>query len=455
MSASDRGDPQDRSVDRPRRGHTLGWLGIFRLGLVQTALGAVVVLTTSAINRVMVVELALPATIPGLLVALHYAVQLSRPAMGHGSDRGGRRTPWIIGGIGVLALGGLGAAAATALMAEHLALGIGLAVLSFLGVGAGVGAAGTSLLALLATRVAPNRRAPAATIVWLMMIFGFIVTTALAGRFLDPYSPQRLLAVTGTVCGIAVLLAVAAIWRMEPAAPAAEARPAPRGSFRDALAQIWAEPEARRFTIFVFVSMLAYSAQDLILEPFGGQVFGLSLGETTKLASAQHMGVFGGMILAALAGGLGGERLGSLRAWTIGGCLASALALAALAAAGTMGPGFPLRAAYVALGIANGAFAAAAIATMMQLAGRGRDNREGMRVGLWGAAQAVAFGLGGLAGAAASDLARSLVASPGIAYGAVFAAEALLFLFSALLATRIGRPASAAGDFGALAPSRP
>jgi BCD family chlorophyll transporter-like MFS transporter len=161
------------------------------------------------------------------------------------------------------------------------------------------------------------------------------------------------------------------------------------------------------------------------------------------------------MILAALAGGLGGERFGSLRAWTIGGCLASAVALAALAFAGTVGPGFPLRAAYVALGIANGAFAAAAIATMMQLAGRGRDNREGMRVGLWGAAQAVAFGLGGLAGAAASDLARSLIASPGMAYGAVFAAEALLFLASALLAARIGRKAAATNDFGALAPSRP
>ena len=76
-------------------------------------------------------------------------------------------------------------------------------------------------------------------------------------------------------------------------------------------------------------------------------------------------------------------------------------------------------------------------------------------MGLWGAAQAIAFGLGGLAGAAASDLARSLIASPGMAYGAVFAAEALLFLFSALLAARIGRPAAANTNFGALAPSRP
>ena len=79
----------------------LGWIGIVRLGLVQTALGAVVVLMTSTINRVMVVELALPAFVPGLLVASHYAVQILRPAWGYGADVGGRRTPWIVAGMAV------------------------------------------------------------------------------------------------------------------------------------------------------------------------------------------------------------------------------------------------------------------------------------------------------------------------------------------------------------------
>ena len=80
--------------DRP-----LGWLGIIRLGLVQTALGSVVVLTTSTLNRIMVVELALPAMLPGALVGLHYVLQVLRPRLGHGSDVGGRRTPWIVGGM--------------------------------------------------------------------------------------------------------------------------------------------------------------------------------------------------------------------------------------------------------------------------------------------------------------------------------------------------------------------
>ena len=154
----------------------IGWLGIVRLGLVQASLGAIVVLTTSTLNRVMVVELALPALVPGALVALHYAVQVLRPRLGHGSDVGGRRTPWIVGGMACLAAGAVGAAGATALMATALAAGLALAVLAFLLVGVGVGAAGTSLLVLLAKRVDARKRAPAATILWLMMIAGIAGT---------------------------------------------------------------------------------------------------------------------------------------------------------------------------------------------------------------------------------------------------------------------------------------
>ena len=109
----------------------------------------------------MVVELALPALLPGLLVALHYAVQLTRPRMGYGSDQGQRRTPWIIGGMAVLALGGFGGAVATAWMGTDHASGVVLATVSFALVGLGVSAAGTSLLVLLAKRVAAPQRAAA------------------------------------------------------------------------------------------------------------------------------------------------------------------------------------------------------------------------------------------------------------------------------------------------------
>jgi MFS transporter, BCD family, chlorophyll transporter len=432
-------------------GQGLSWLGIARLGLVQAALGAVVVLTTSTLNRVMVVELALPALLPGLLVALHYVVQVARPRMGFGSDVGGRRTPWIFGGIVVLALGGFLAAVATAWMGRSPAWGTALATLAFLMVGLGVSASGTSLLVLLAKRVDEPRRATAAATVWVMMIVGFIVTAGLAGHWLDPYSPQRLVLVSGVVSTVAVLVAAFALAGVEGPAvqrvtdaqdtqhpPLINTAQARKPSFREALAQVWAEPDARRFTIFVFVSMLAYSAQDLILEPFAGIVFGFTPGESTKLSSVQHSGALAGMLLASLAGRrLGSVAMGSLRAWTVGGCLASCLALLGLVAAGAVGPLWPLRANVFLLGVANGAFSIAAIGSMMGMAGQGRASREGVRMGLWGAAQAIAFGLGGVVGTAASDVARVVLGAPGPAYATVFFIEAVLFVVAATLAARI------------------
>lgn len=417
----------------------LGWWGVVRLGLVQAALGAVVVLTTSTLNRVMVVELALPALVPGLLVALHYAVQLARPRLGFGADVGGRCTPWIVGGMAVLAAGGSLAALATAWAGTQRIAGLALAALAFLLVGLGVASCGTALLVLLAKRVAEPRRAAAATIVWMMMITGFAVTAGVAGKLLDPYSPQRLVAVSAGVALLAWLLSLVAVWRVEGRAEAVRGAPAPvaeeRPAFRVALAQVWDEPVARRFTVFVFVSMLAFSAQDLILEPFAGTVFGLTPGATTQLSGVQHGGVLSGMLLAALAGSR--RAFGSLRSWTIGGCAASALALLGLVGAGFVGAPWPLHATVFALGAANGAFSIAAIGSMMRLASAGRGAREGVRMGLWGASQAISFGIGGLAGAVASDLARRWIDAPGPAYALVFGIEALLFVLAARLAAGI------------------
>lgn len=422
----------------------LGWLGIMRLGLVQTAIGAIVVLTTSTINRVMVVELALPAILPGLLVALHYAVQILRPRWGHGSDVGGRLTPWITGGMAVLALGGFGAAAATALMETAFWPGVLLAAASFAAIGMGVGASGTCLLILLSRRVADARRPAAATVVWVMMIAGFIVTAGLVGHVLDPFSTGRLVAVSGVVSALALAITVLAVRGVEGESAAAMPDRALRGetSFRTALREVWDEPQARLFAIFIFVSMIAYSAQDLILEPFAGTVFGFTPGESTRLAGVQNGGVLAGMVLVAVVTTLGGSRAGSLRLWAVGGCLASALALTGLAFSAFAGPGFPLRATVFALGLANGAYAVAAIGSMMRLVGQGKPERQGVRMGLWGAAQGVAFGLGGLCGAAATDLARQVAATPAAAYAAVFTAEALLFVVAAGLALAVARQAS-------------
>lgn len=420
---------------------TFGWSEIIRLGAVQASLGAIVVLMTSTLNRIMVVELALPALLPGALVALHYLVQVSRPRMGHGSDIGSRRTPWIMGGMVMLAAGALAASFSTTLMADSPALGVVVATTGFVMIGLGVGAAGTSLLVLLAMRVDGQKRAAAATAVWLMMIFGFAITAGAAGKLLDPYSPTRLLAVTLTVCAAALAVTLIAMFRLEndpgdiipEPVPASDAVP-----FRTALADVWKEDSARQFTIFIFISMLAYSAQDLILEPFAGTVFGFTPGESTSLSGVQHAGVLIGMLIVAFVGSKFAQgRAGSLKLWCVGGCIASAITLVGLTIAGHVGEPWPLKANVFLMGAANGAFSIAAIGQMMRLATEGRASREGVRMGLWGASQAIAFGFGGLLGTAASDLAHWIISSSGAAYASVFAIEAVLFIVSALLALRI------------------
>jgi MFS transporter, BCD family, chlorophyll transporter len=422
----------------------LSWFGIVRLGLVQTALGSVTVLTMATLNRVMVVELGLPSMLPGILVGLHYAMQVLRPRLGYGSDIGGRRTPWIVGGMMLHATGGALAAVATAWMATHLFLGIALAVVAFIMIGVGVSAAGTSLLVLLAKRTEPSRRSTAASIAWIMMVSGFIGTTAAAGYALDPFSGARLVAVCSSVSVVAMIFTLIGVWNIEgdtaPGADRSVEAPPPKSNFRTELMEILAEPQARRFAIFIFVSMLAYSSQDLILEPFAGAVFGMTPGATTKLAGFQHTGTLIGMTLVPLFNYLLPAWRTRTTPWIVGACTASALALFNIAAAAAVGPGWPLRASILAMGITNGVYAIVAIGAMMNLVSAGHRNREGTRMGIWGASQAVAYGTGGFLGTFASDATQHLVSSVSLSYALVFAAEAGLYLFAASLAIWAVRP---------------
>ena len=412
----------------------LSWSQIFRLGLVQMALGAIVVLTTSTLNRLMVVEFSLPALLPGALVGLHYGIQLSRPRWGFRSDVGGNRTRWIIGGMITLALGGVGATYAVTLFALNYWLALSASILSYGMIGIGVGASGTSLLALLATATAANRRAAAATITWLMMIFGIALTAGVAGQFLDPYSPERLMAVVSTIAILAIVLTVLAIWNIERSVSPRSSEP--EIPFQKALREVWAESKTRNFTIFVFLSMNAYFMQELILEPYAGLVFGFTPGQSTSLSGAQNGGVFLGMLTVGIMAT--GFKIGSLRRWVMSGCYGSGAVLLLICLSGLMSTALNFAYLVVALGFFNGMFAVSAISAMMALASssEGRGQREGTRMGLWGAAQAIAAGFGGLTGAVLVDITRSFFADAP-AFGAVFIFEAALFFAAALMAMRV------------------
>lgn len=415
----------------------IGWFGIIRLGTVQAAIGAMVMLATSLLNRVMVVEYGLAAAIPAGLVAWHYGVQLSRPLWGHRSDQSRRRSSWIIGGMGVLALGTMLAVDATVMMSGIGYLPVVLAIAGFTLIGLGVGISGTALLALLASRVATTRKPAAAAISWTMMVAGIVIAAGVSGSYLDPFSEARLAIVCSLVVLAAFCLAMIALHGLENGSVAVASKPAGDAhSFPDALREIWSDSQARRFTYFVFISMLAYSMQDLILEPFAGFVFNMTPGESTKLAGVQHSGILLGMLVSGAGGSLYAKRFGAnLKLWIVLGCFGSAIMLLGLSAAASVGTAWPLKANVFGLGVANGVFAVAAVGAMLGLASDGKNSGEGARMGVWGASQAIAFGTGGLLGAVIVDQLRSIFGQDNLAFQWVFAVEAVMFVLAALVAT--------------------
>ncbi|MEL7166898.1 MAG: PucC family protein [Pseudomonadota bacterium] len=404
------------------------WSLLVRVCLVNAAIGGLAALPVNLFNRLMTVELALPALLPGLLVALHYAVQLTRPVWGHRSDAKGGRTPFIIGGMALVGMGVIGAAWGIQVAEASLPIALGVWTVSYILIGLGIGAAGTSFLALLASMTGA-RKGGSATLAWLMLIAGAIIASVGTGIALEPYSPARLITVVSTVVAVALLITVIAIWKVEK-------DPQQSDEMRTdlplvaALRQTWTDPVARRFTGFVFLSILAFYLSELILEPFTGHIHGLGPEDSTKLSGGKDGAALLGMISAGVLSQL---RIGSLRFWAIAGCVLSALGLLALGAQA------PLIPSTVALGLGNGLFVVGAVGSMMQLAAA-RARATGTRMGVFGAAQAIAAGLAGLMATATLDLAR-LTLSDGAAYALVFTFEAALFLAAALMAARIMRGA--------------
>ena len=412
---------------------TLGWFSIFRLGLVQACLGAVVVLMTSTLNRLMVVELSMAATVPGFLVGLHYAVQLSRPKWGLISDLENNRTKWINLGMLILGIGANLATLSLVLFHSNSLLAMLLSILAYTLIGLGVGASGTSLLALMAKHTAERRRPAAAMITWLMMIFGIAMTAGIVGMLLVPYSFELLLKIVAGLTVLTMIISFAATWKIENNLDEIRQTDEEKAPLLEELKSLWEHSKTRNFTIFVFLSMTAYFMQELILEPYAGIVFQYTPSQTTSLSGMQNGGVFVGMLtVGILATAL---KFGTLKSWVQAGCLGSCFMLISIMLLGQVNSSLPLELAVVGLGFFNGMFAVAAIGSMMSLAGSGSKRREGTRMGLWGAAQAIAAGFGGLLGTILVDLLQVADLSPVNAYGMVFSLEASLFALAALLAS--------------------
>ena len=433
----------------------MNWFSILRLGLVQLCIGSSVVIPLSTLNRLMKVELALPATIAGFLIALHYAVQLTRVNWGYLSDKTQNRSQWIIFGMLILGIGGVLASVSIPLIESNFAYGIMLALFSYTLIGFGVGAAGTPLLALLASYSSKSQKGFAASITFLMMILGLAITGITAGIILDPYSHQKLMKITASLAIITNILSYLSLKNLEKSLlNNADAR-IPNSirydvPFLTGIKKIWMEREARLFTIFIFISMGAFSMQDPILEPFAGEVFGFAVGESTKLDGFHKVGTLIGIILIILCLskfriGFGSfsifknERLGSEKLWLITGCLFSALSLFIISLLGLTyrDPGI-LNSVVFFFGISNGVFTAGILGTMLHLASRGSgDNNTGTRMGIWGAAQAYATMIAVFFSTVLVDILGLMMNSLPSIYGIVFLTAASFFIAAAFLGSLI------------------
>ncbi len=433
----------------------MNWFSILRLGLVQLCIGSSVVIPLSTLNRLMKVELALPATIAGFLIALHYAVQLTRVNWGYLSDKTQNRSQWIIFGMLILGIGGVLASVSIPLIESNFAYGIMLALFSYTLIGFGVGAAGTPLLALLASYSSKSQKGFAASITFLMMILGLAITGITAGIILDPYSHQKLMKITASLAIITNILSYLSLKNLEKSLlNNADAR-IPNSirydvPFLTGIKKIWMEREARLFTIFIFISMGAFSMQDPILEPFAGEVFGFAVGESTKLDGLHKVGTLIGIILIILCLskfriGFGSfsifknERLGSEKLWLITGCLFSALSLFIISLLGLTyrDPGI-LNSVVFFFGISNGVFTAGILGTMLHLASRGSgDNNTGTRMGIWGAAQAYATMIAVFFSTVLVDILGLMMNSLSSVYGIVFLTAASFFIAAAFLGSLI------------------
>jgi BCD family chlorophyll transporter-like MFS transporter len=433
----------------------MNWFSILRLGLVQLCIGSSVVIPLSTLNRLMKVELALPATIAGFLIALHYAVQLTRVNWGYLSDKTQNRSQWIIFGMLILGMGGVLASASIPLIESNFAYGIMLALFSYTLIGFGVGAAGTPLLALLASYSSKSQKGFAASITFLMMILGLAITGITAGIILDPYSHQKLIKITASLAIITNILSYLSLKNLEKSLQNSVDARKPNAinydvPFLEGIKKVWMEREARLFTIFIFISMGAFSMQDPILEPFAGEVFGFAVGESTKLDGFHKIGTLIGIILIILClskfrigfGSLSiakNERLGSEKFWLITGCLFSAFSLFIISLLGLTyrDPGI-LNSVVFLFGVSNGVFTAGILGTMLHLASKDSgDNNTGTRMGIWGAAQAYATMIAVFFSTVLVDILGLMMNSLPSVYGIVFLTAASFFIAAAFLGSLI------------------
>lgn len=419
--------PAPRVIDIELRSSVSVWR-LLRWGLREFAAGLLSVLVVGVLNRVMAVELGISLTIVSLVVGgYNLAAPLALP-IGHRSDHrplfGRRRSGYVIAGAGVTGLAACFAPDAAHLIAGSgtapWAVGLGMALFGVMGLG--MYSSGTAFFALLADQCPPADRARAAAVVYTELMLGILAGVALTATALDGAGRGELRALFMVVGSTVIILSALAVWGSEPrwTAPSGS-RPASSEPLVAALRAFASRPEALRFFTFLLVATAALFLQQTILEPFGGVVLGLSVGESTGFNAVLIVGVLVGMGTGsrAIAPRVGVIGLAAL------GLMVSAVGFGALSLGAAVASAEVVWPALAILGIGTGLFNVAGLSLMMGLS---RPGAVGLAMGSWTLSHAIADGLATAGGGAAFDLARTLTGSAGAGFAAVFAAEGLILL---------------------------
>ena len=415
---------------------------LLRLSLFQVTVGMAVVLLIGTLNRVMIVELGVPAWLVALMVSLPLVFAPFRAVVGFKSDThrsvlGWRRVPYLWFGT-LIQFGGLSIMPFALILLSgdsHGPMWIGqaAAALAFLLVGAGLHTVQTVGLAL-ATDIAPPKSQPrVVALLCMMLLVGMIGSALLFGLLLANFSQIRLIQVVQGSAVATIVVNGIALWKQEPRDPHRNIGRQP--SFGETWRMFTATPQARRQLVALGLGTVAFSMQDILLEPYGGQVMGLSVGATTAMTALLAVGGLCGFGIGARLLGRGADpyRLAGLAALAGLGAFAAVIFAApletqALFATGVFG-----------IGLGAGLFAHCTLTAAMASAPRGH---VGLTLGIWGAVQASAAGVAVAAGGLIRDGVALLaeagrlgptLETPATGYVAVYAIE-IAFLFITLVA---------------------
>ena len=428
---------------------------LLRLSLFQISVGMAGVMMLGTLNRVMIVELSVPAVLVAVMIALPVLIAPFRALLGFRSDNyrsaiGWKRIPylwfgtlWQMGGLAVmpsclLVLGG-------DVTHQVPFAGEVLAALAFAMTGLGMHMTQTAGLALAADRATEETRPRVVALLYVMYLVGMGISALVIGWLLRDFSGILLIQVVQGAAVATVVLNVLALWKQERVRPMTKAeRDAPGPSFRDAWSDLMAGGTAGRLLAVVFLGTMGFNMQDVLLEPYGGEILGLSVSTTTLLTSGWAVGALCGFAIAAhwLKTGLHPFRMAAR------GLLAGLAAFSAVIFASPMQSPVLFFAGAILIGFGGGLFAVSTLTAAMTLPDSDLAGK-GLALGAWGAAQATAAGLSTLIGGAVRDVVNQIALSgawgtalndPATGYSVVYHTEiALLFITLAVLGPLLSR----------------